>query len=222
MGRAPMKTGAVSLLVSIAIIVSIAAPAKPQPTSSGPAQIEPAPDRVFRAQAAEFVEAELRLYPERATRLGDHRYDDQVGDLSANGIDNVIHHAKKWRRLFDDDDPKSLSPPDEADRELLIAQTDGELLWTEQVRSYQRDPDMYLPTASVNSLIKREFAPAEARMRSVAARETAALANLDAARRNLKPEKTPKIAIDISLQQMPATIAFFDHDVPLAFAKVAD
>ncbi|HYK65553.1 MAG TPA: DUF885 domain-containing protein, partial [Patescibacteria group bacterium] len=120
------------------------------------------------------------------------------------------------------DDGKSLSPANEADRQWLIAHTDGELLWTEQIPSYQRDPDTYLPTSSINALIKREFAPAETRMRSVTAREVAALNNLAAARINLKPALVPKVYIDIVLQQMPATVAFFKNDVPLAFAKVGD
>jgi len=205
---------AARLSVAIALIAPVGAPAI--------AQTSAAPDRAFRAQVAEFVQAELRLYPERATRLGDHRFDHRVDDLSANGIDVVIRHAKQWLKLFGADDPKTLSPPNEADREWLMAHADGELLWAEQVRSYQRDPGMYLPTASVNSLIKREFAPAKARMHSVTAREVAALSNLDAARRNLKSPLTAKVAVDIALQQMPATIAFFNNDVPLAFAKVAD
>ncbi len=205
---------AARLIVGIAFIVLIAARANAQTAS--------APDRAFRKQAAEFVQAELQLYPEHATRVGDHRFDDRVDDLSAQGIDGEIHHAKEWLTLFGGDDAKHLSPANEADREWLLAHLDGELLWTEEVRSYQRDPEMYLPTSSINGLIKREFAPAEARMRSVTAREVAALANLDSARRNLKPSMTPKIAVDITLQQMPATIAFFNNDVPLAFAKVAD
>jgi len=201
-------------LVGIAFIVTIAAPAL--------AQTESLNDRAFKAQVSVFVETELRLYPERATHLGDHRFDGRVDDLSAGGIDQVIHHAKKWLTLFGAHDPKSLSPANEADREWLLAHVDGELLWTEQVRSYQRDPGMYLPTAAVNSLIKREFAPAEKRMRSVTAREIAALRNLDAARHNLQPQLTPKVYVDIALQQMPATIGFFKNDVPLAFAKVGD
>jgi uncharacterized protein (DUF885 family) len=201
-------------LVGIAFIVAFAAPAF--------AQTESLNDRAFKAQVSVFVETELRLYPERATHLGDHRFDGRVDDLSAGGIDQVIHHAKKWIAMFGAHDPKSLSPANEADREWLLAHVDGELLWTEQVRSYQRDPGMYLPTAAVNSLIKREFAPAEKRIRSVTARETAALRNLDAARRNLQPQLTPKVYVDIALQQMPATIGFFKNDVPLAFAKVAD
>ena len=206
----PRPTKKVAL--ALALVVAIAAPAR----ADSPA------DSAFKAQVAQFVQAELQLYPERATRLGDHRYDDRVDDNSARGIDEVIHHAKKWLAAFNTDDAKQLSPADEADREWLIAHIDDELLWTEQVRSYERDPDMYLPTSSINGLIKREFAPTDARMRSVTARETAALKNLDAARLNLKPAMTPKVALDIALQQMPATIAFFKDDVPLAFTKVGD
>jgi uncharacterized protein (DUF885 family) len=196
------------------VVVCFAAPAI--------AQTESAPDRAFRAQVAEFVQSELQLYPERATRLGDHRFDDRVDDVSAQGIEEIVSHAKKWVALFAADDAKSLSPANEVDREWLMAHADGELLWTEQIRSYQRDPEMYLPTSAINGLIKREFAPADARMRSVTAREVAALKNLDAARANLKPALTPKVFVDIALQQMPATIGFFNDDVPLAFAKVAD
>jgi uncharacterized protein (DUF885 family) len=200
--------------LAIALVVSVCTPAIAQTAS--------APNREFRRQVAEFVQSEMQLYPERATRLGDHRFDDRVNDVSANGIEDVIRHAKKWLALFGADDPKYLSPANEADREWLMAHTDDELLWTQQVRSYQRDPEMYLPTSAVNALIKREFAPAETRMRSVASREVAALKNLDAARSNLDASLTAKVSVDIALEQMPATVAFFNDDVPLAFAKVAD
>jgi hypothetical protein len=43
------------------------------------------------------------------------------------------------------------------------------------MRSYERDPGMYLPTAAVDELITRNFAPARVRMRSVTAREKAGL-----------------------------------------------
>ncbi len=207
-------TFTVRLIGAIAVAIAIAVPAS--------ADSESAPDRAFRAQVTQFVQAELELNPERATHLGDHRFDDRVDDVSAKGIDESIRLAKKWIAVFGADDPKTLSPANEADREWLMAHADGELLWTEQLRSYQRDPEMYLPTSAINALIKREFAPVEVRMRSVTAREIAALKNLDAARINLKPALTPKVYVDIALQQMPATIGFFNNDVPLALAKVAD
>ena len=176
----------------------------------------------FDARVARFVEAEMRLYPQWATALGDHRFDNQIDDLTGKGIDDVIRHARVWSTAFGATESKAISAAHEADREWLLAHLDGELLWNEQLRSYERDPGMYLPTAAVNSLIKRDFAPLDQRMRSVTARETAALKNLDAARKNLKPERTPKIAIEIALQQMPATVAYFKDDVPAAFANVGD
>lgn len=177
-------------------------------------------DAEFDARVARFVEAEMRLYPEWATALGDHRFDNQIDNLTGKGIDDVIRHARIWSMAFGATDNKAISSAHEADREWLLAHLDGELLWNEQLRNYARDPGMYLPTAAVNSLIKRDFAPLDRRMRSVTARETAALKNLDAARNNLKPERTPKIAIEIALQQMPATVAYFKDDVPAAFANV--
>src|SRR5260370_5386741 len=56
-------------------------------------------------------------------------------------------------------------------------------------------------------------------MRSVMAREKAGLGNLRAARANLRPERVPQVAIDIVLEQMPATLAFFRGSLPAAFDK---
>src|SRR3984893_12644622 len=178
--------------------------------------------RAFQRTVNQFIEAELKLYPERATALGDHRFDARVGDDSATGIAQTVLHAKRWAKIFRAFGANSLSPHDEADREWLLANLDWELLWTERIRSYERDPGMYLPTAAVYQLIKRNFAPARVQMRSVTAREEAALANLRAARANLKPERVPQVAIDIVLEQMPATLAFFRGSLPAAFDKAPD
>ncbi len=179
-------------------------------------------DAAFRARADEFIQSELKLFPEHATALGDHRYDTRVNDRSQAGIALVIHHATSWIDEFKTIDSRSLSGADEADREWLLAHLDGELLSTQQLREYEREPGMYLPTSAIYALIKRNFAPAADRMRSVTAREAAALANFTDARRNLKAERTPRVAIDIVLQQMPATLTFFKSDVPKAFAEVPD
>jgi len=103
----------------------------------------------FQHTVNQFIEAELKLYPERATALGDHRFDGRVDDHSAAGIARIVSHANRWAKIFRAFDANSLSPSSEADREWLLANIDGELLWTERVRLYERDPGMYLPTAAV-------------------------------------------------------------------------
>jgi hypothetical protein len=179
-------------------------------------------ERAFRSTINRFIEEELTLYPERATVLGDHRFDARVDDDSAAGIARIVSHAHHWEKIFRAFDRDSLLPNSETDREWLLANIDGELLRMESMRSYERDPGMYLPTRAVNALIKRNFAPTEVRMHSVTAREKGALANLKAARANLRAEHVPQVAIDIVLQQMPATLTFFKSSVPQAFDKVPD
>jgi uncharacterized protein (DUF885 family) len=210
-----------AFLVAFALILAgRLSAAEPAARSQYAVSAAPRGDAAFRKAVDAFIESEMRIFPERATDYGDHRFDARVDDLSSAGIAAVIRHAQTWKTTFENFDPKSLSASNEADREWLVARCDGELLWRQQVRAYEREPGMYLPTSAIYSLIQRNFAPAAARMKSVMARERAALGNLIAARANLAAKRVPPVAIDIVLQQMPATISFFKVDLPRAFASV--
>ncbi len=195
--------------------------ALPRPVRCAPPPSPNEADGEFRATVARFIESEMRLFPERATAAGDHRFDARLSAYSASAIRARIDHARKWKVRFSRW-PGALAAADEADREWLVAQLDEELLWEEELKVYRSDPGLYLPTAAVDSLIKRDFAPAAQRMESVAARERAALINLRQGRRNLQAADTSRVTVDIVLEQMPATIAFFRNDVPAAFARVPD
>jgi len=179
-------------------------------------------DAAFRAAVDEFIESELRMFPERATGLGDHRFDNRIDDLSADGVAEEILHATDWMAKFGAINPHTLSEANRADRDWLIARCDGELLYTQKIRDYQRDPGMYLPTSAVYSLIKRNFAPLQSRMQSVTEREKAALKNFEYARTSLRPDEVAQVTVDINLEQMPATIDFFQKSLPEAFAQVPD
>jgi uncharacterized protein (DUF885 family) len=179
-------------------------------------------DTQFRDLTSQFIEADLRQYPESATQQGDHRYDNFLTDMSHEGIQRRRHHAQTWKRRFQNVLPDRLSPANEADREWLVAQVDDELLSLEEIRSYERSPSAYLPTDALNSMFKRNFAPLETRMKAVTAREIAGLRNLAAARVNLKAERTAKVTLEIVLQQMPGVTAFLQKDLPAAFAAAPD
>jgi uncharacterized protein (DUF885 family) len=90
------------------------------------------------------------------------------------------------------------------------------------LRSWQKNPDFYSGgiTQSVFSLIEREFAPPEMRLRSLIARERAMPQVLAEARRNLS--NPPKVYTEIALDQLPGLVAFFRKDVPAAFVSVTD
>jgi uncharacterized protein (DUF885 family) len=187
--------------------------------SSIVASAAPADDE-FRKLTLEFIANDLRTYPEMATEEGDHRYDNQLTDLSRALIESRIRATKKWKHEFEALPPDHLATANEADREWLIAQLDGRLLDDEQIRAYERSPGEYLPIGALHSLIKRNFAPLEVRMRSATAREAAALHNLAVARVNLKPARTAKVTVDIVLLQMPGVVGFLQKDLPEAFASI--
>ncbi|HEY6394095.1 MAG TPA: DUF885 domain-containing protein [Candidatus Binataceae bacterium] len=205
-----------------ACAMTLASFAADSPTPRPSAQPAAADDSAFRVQVSKFIESEMRMFPQHATGIGDHRFDNRMNDLSASGIAAEIAHAYEWQKTFSAYNPQSLSPDNEADREWLLAHLDSELLSTRQIRDYERDPGMYLPTAAVYSLVQRSFAPPEVRIALVTAREKASLANLEAARKNLEPARTPKVAIDIVLDQMAGTLNFFRTELPAAFAPVPD
>jgi len=177
------------------------------------------PNDDFRKLTQKFIEDDLRTYPEMATDEGDHRYDNRLTDMSRAAIESRIAATKKWKHEFESTWSQRLDAVNEADREWLIAQLDGRLLNDEEIRAYERSPGEYLPIGGLHSLIKRNFAPLEIRMRSATAREVAVLHNLAAARINLKPLRTAKVTVDIALSQMPGVIDFLQKDLPAAFAS---
>jgi uncharacterized protein (DUF885 family) len=177
-------------------------------------------DDDFRKLTQKFISDDLRTYPEFATDQGDHRYDQRLTDMSRDSIERRIRATKEWKQQFEVFAQTHLAPANEADREWLIAQLDGRLLDDEELRSWERSPDAYLPVDTLDSLIKRNFAPLEVRMRSVTARATAALHNLAVARANLKPARTAKVTVDIFLSQIPGVIDFLQKDLVEAFASI--
>ncbi len=80
----------IPLLLAIAVVAMSAPPLGDTPLRGAAAM--PAAT-AFQHAVDQFIEAELKLYPERATALGDHRFDGRVDDDSATGIAQIVSHA---------------------------------------------------------------------------------------------------------------------------------
>ena len=83
---------------------------------------------------------------------------------------------------------------------------------------WKKDPDSYTGgiTNSIFLIMKRNYAPAEERLRSAIAREKQVPKALEYARENL--QNPPKIYTEIALEQLPDEADFFRKDVPDAFS----
>ena len=87
---------------------------------------------------------------------------------------------------------------------------------------WRKDPDVYISDLSygVFLIMRRNFAPAADRLRSVISREREIPRVLEAAVQNIS--NPPRVYTEVALQQMPDNIKFFQNDVPEAFREVQD
>lgn len=180
-------------------------------------------DSAFRKLADEYFDKFFfKSQPSTATYLGLHQYDPQLEDLSAAAIESNRRELHRWETRIANVDANPLSEVAQADRQMLLNSIRSALLTTEEIRPWEKNPDMYssaLP-ASVFTLTKRKFAPPEERLGAITARERRMPAILAAARVNLK--NAPEVYTDIAIRQLPGTISFFEKDLPLAFQEVKD
>ena len=115
-----------------------------------------------------------------------------------------------------------LNEEQRTDWKLLSNAINARILELQEIRMWQKNPDIYSSsaTASIFGLMSRKFAPPAERLKSVIAREQKIPANLAAAKVNLK--NPPRVYTEIAIEQMPGIISFFQKDVPEAFKDVTD
>jgi hypothetical protein len=162
-----------------------------------------------------FDDYYFKSYPSIATQTGVHKYDSQLEDYTRAGVDARVKSLHAYERNFN-------ALPPAPDREILLAFIHAQLLELEQVRGWEKNPDIYSSGASnsIFTIMARNFAPAADRLKAVIAREKLIPSVFDAARANLN--NPPRIYTDIAIEQIPGIISFFQYDVPKAFTSVTD
>lgn len=170
-----------------------------------------------------FDEYYFKFNPTQGTAAGFHQYDNQLEDYSRASIDKQIAVLHKFKselasRFATNGGPVALS----IDRTLVANDIDARLLALENIRQWEKNPDVYSGgvTNSIFVIMARTFAPPEQRLQSVIAREKQIPAVLQAAKENLK--NPPPIYVAVALEQVPGIIGFFQKDVPEAFTAVKD
>ena len=162
-----------------------------------------------------FDEYYFPFSPTTATSAGIHKYDEKLEDYSKAGVAKRVATLKKFESEFE-------KFPEAPDRDLVLNDIRAGLLELETVRGWERNPDNYSSgiTNSAFVIMSRTFAPPEARLKSLTARERLMPKVLAEARANLK--NPPRIFTEVAIEQMPGNISFFENDVPLAFKAVTD
>jgi len=208
------------LLCSGPLALSAPAPSAKK-SATGPASVSS--DAEFMTLADRYIDkVYLPTQPSTATALGVHLYDAQLEDYSKPGLTRLAERLMHWEARLAAVNTSKLSEAVRGDHALLLNNIRSTLQTLTVLKPWQYNPDVYSSgiTSSAFTLIERNFAPAEERLRLLVARENKMPAVLAAARVNLS--HPPKVYTEIALEQLPGLIGFFSTDVPLAFKDVTD
>ncbi len=169
-----------------------------------------------------FDEAVFPFSPTTAVQDGFHAYDSQLEDFSQATIAKEVAALRRFETQFAAFQSDNLNADQQADREMVLSSIRANLLEIESIRMWEKDPDQYASAASgaAFTIMSRTFAPADARLRSLIAREKLMPNLFVEGKANLK--NPPKIYTEVAIEQVPGIVSFFQKDVPLAFKDVKD
>ncbi|MBO0912470.1 MAG: DUF885 family protein, partial [Acidobacteria bacterium] len=176
----------------------------------------------FHSLVDQYFDFYFSSHPSQGTSAGLHQYDRMLEDYSAAARQREIRGFKDFLGQFESLDGSRLPGGQAADREWLISSIHSGLLELEDIQMWRKDPGHYSGnlTNSIFVIMKRDYAPLNARLRSVIERENKIPRALELGRQSL--ENPPRIYVDIALEQLPDETDFFRNDVPRAFSGVAD
>jgi len=141
--------------------------------AAGASYAAPTEDSKFEAIVDHYVEALLKMHPENATALGDHRYDDRLDDYSRAGVDADVKFARETLAELAKVKREKLSVTNRIDLRILENALQSQIYSRETLRNWEWNPLTYNVGSAIYSLIARDFAPAETRLKSVIGRPAA-------------------------------------------------
>jgi uncharacterized protein (DUF885 family) len=171
-------------------------------------------DAYFR----QYLEELFRRRPLEATRLGDHRFDARLDDLSAEARAGWAELARKTlESLPRQVERERLSAAGKIDYEIFEHELIKSLWLVENTRPFEEDPRIYneYVNDSVYLLFTQSTLPRATNLANAAARMRQIPHVLATARRNLT--RPPRVVAETAIRQNRGAIAFYERDLfPLA------
>jgi uncharacterized protein (DUF885 family) len=167
----------------------------------------------FSAFVDEYYDAAFAWSPSGGTASGFHQYDKQIEDRSAAAYARRIATLESQRVKAAAFKPAELNPQDAADLQILQNSIEAELLDVKTLQTWTRNPIDYVadPGNAVDSIMKREFAPAKERLQAVTARLEGAPALVAAMKANVV--NPPKEFTDLAIRVAAGSVGFLKGDV---------
>ncbi len=178
-------------------------------------------DGEYEAVAEEYIKGYLSAHPLEGTALGLHEYDGKITDYSRLALDAELSRLRRFDDRLSKFDSGKLSPRQSIDLRILQAAVKKDLFEMQDMSVFERNPMVYARAADVNVYIKRNFAPLEDRVRSLAAIESQIPNILIAAKTNLN-DVLPKPYVELAIQIAKGSADFLKKDLVAAVGNLKD
>ncbi len=176
-------------------------------------------DAAFSKLSEDYLTGYLNWRPENGVALGFHQYDGKVTDLSKESLGKELGRLKDFDQKLAAIDSTSLSPKIYYDFRILRSAVKNEIFTFEDMGTYNKNPMTYAGAVDVSIYIKRNFAPLEARVKSIIAIEQNAPKVFAAAKANLK-DTLPKPYVETAIEIAQGSVAFLGGDLKVALKSV--
>ena len=208
-------------LLTLALAMSESTCNEPAP-NAGAAEAERAATAAFSKWVDTYLEDYYRRHPTAASSDGIHTYDSRLESFSRESIQAELAALAGFEKELAVIDSARLPLSDRLDWQLAGSNIRSRRLELERIRMWQKQPDLYCNVIGGGLMLMamQRFAPPEARLRSVIAREREIPRLLDEARANVADP--PAVYVKVALEDFDGVLDFVQNDIPKAFPEVKD
>src|SRR6266481_7778013 len=163
-------------------------------------------DEAFQKIATDYVEQYLRANPEQATDLGDHRFDGELTDYSAEAQAKDLATQKEFREKLTAIDGSQLTGANSIDFHILKENIDYQIFRAEELKEPDWNPLVYMQSLanSLYLLVARDFASAEKRIPNLRQRMEKIPRVISQAKANL--QHPPRVHTETAIEQTQGAI----------------
>src|SRR5213595_4136502 len=163
-------------------------------------------DEAFQKIAGDYVEQYLRANPEQATDLGDHRFDGELTDYSAEAQAKDLATQKEFRDKLSAIGGSQLTGANNIDFRILKENIDYQIFRAEELKEADWNPLVYMQSLanSLYLLVARDFAPAEKRIPNLRQRMEGIPRVITQAKANL--QHPPRVHTETAIEQTQGAI----------------
>lgn len=180
----------------------------------------PTEDQKFESLSHHYIEQFLRMNPEWATYLGDHRYDHLLNDYSVAAVERDLEFTRSYLDSLAAIDVDRLGTANKIDYKILRENLQSMVFQLDTLREHEWNPRVYNIGGAIYALTAREFAPLKDRLLDVKERLTAIPSVIEHAKVNLK--NPPRIHTETAILQNKGTISLIRDELNTFLDKVPE